>query len=120
LNWEVKYSGAASAEKVDNRQQDNGAKQRDQHGRDRDGIIDRSDFEYWAEEIACNKGADNRHNDVEQQVRAIMHDFSGYPPNDRGNDKVYKKVHYYLQFECLLMNKELCAYKAFWTSSIIS
>ena len=85
-----------SSEEVDDRQQDNGSKQRDQHGWNGDGLIDRSDLEDGAEEVTRQEGAHNGHNDIDQQVRAVVHDFSRHPADHCSNDKVYKKVHFYL------------------------
>jgi hypothetical protein len=41
--WKKRLDRASSGEKLDNCQQDDRSKQRDQQGRDADGIIDRAD-----------------------------------------------------------------------------
>jgi hypothetical protein len=54
-----------------------------------------------AEEVASQERTDDGDNDVEQQVRIIVHDHSCDPTNHRRNDEVYKNVHFYLLYECL-------------------
>jgi hypothetical protein len=103
--WQGMGSGRATSpsEQVDDRKQDDGSKQRDQHGRNGDGIIDRPNVKDGAEEVACNKSAHDSHDDIDQQVRAVVHDFSRHVTNYSCNDKVYKKVHFYLQYECFFI-----------------
>jgi hypothetical protein len=95
---EVKRSGLVtpSSKEIDDRQQDDGTKQRDQHGRQGDHIIDRPDLEDGAEEEASQKCAQDSHNDIDQQARAVVHDFSRHPADYCGNDQVYENVHFYL------------------------
>src|SRR5487761_2595567 len=90
-----------SLEEVDDRQQDDGSEQRDQHGWNGESIIDRSDVKDGAEEVTSDERAYDGDNDIDQQVRAVMHDFRRDPADHCSNDKVYKKVHFYLLSECL-------------------
>ena len=63
----------SSTEEVDDRKQYDGAEQSDQHGRNGDRIIDRPDMEKRAEEVAGQECSYNGYNDIDQQVRAVMH-----------------------------------------------
>jgi hypothetical protein len=88
-------------EHIDDRQQDDGTQQCDQHGGNGEGTIDGPDVKDGAEEVASQERADNCDNDVEQQVRIVVHDHSCDPTNHCRNDEVYKNVHFYLLYECL-------------------
>jgi len=64
--YNVKFQRLASAaDQVDDRQQDDGSKQRDQHGRKGDRIIDRPDIEDRADEEASQECADDAYHDIE-------------------------------------------------------
>jgi hypothetical protein len=56
---------ASAADQVDDRQQDDGSKQRDQHGRNGDRIIDCPDIEDRADEEASQECADDAYHDIE-------------------------------------------------------
>ena len=72
---EGKLTGLSSVgEQVDDRQQNNGTQQCHQHGWNGDRIVDRPDVKDGAEEVTCQECAYDGHNDVDQQVRAVMHD----------------------------------------------
>jgi hypothetical protein len=93
---DVKLSdlAATSLEKVEKCQQDDRSKQRDQHGRNGKRIIDCPDVKNGAKEVIRQECAKDGYNNIDQQVRAIVHDFSGNPADYCSKDKVYKKVHF--------------------------
>ena len=94
---ELSGLAATSLEKVKDCQQDDRSKQRDEHGRNSERIIDRPDVKDGAKEVASQECAEDGHNNIDQQVRAIVHNFSSDPADYCSNDKVYKNVHFYLQ-----------------------
>lgn len=57
-----------SSKKMDDRQQDHGTQKGYQHGREGEGIIDRSDMEDGAEKITSQESSQDSHNDVDEQV----------------------------------------------------
>jgi hypothetical protein len=103
--WQEMGSDRAtsSSKEVYDRKQDDGSKQSDQHGRNGDRFIDRPDVKDGAEKVTSQESANNSHDNIDQQVRAVMHDFSRHVTNYSCNDKVYKKVHFYLQYECFFI-----------------
>jgi hypothetical protein len=54
--------------------------------------------------------ANDGHDDIDQQVRAVMHDLGREPTDDCGNNEVDEKVRFYLLCECL----SCAAYRAFF------
>ena len=57
------------------------------------------------QEVTSQERAYDGHNDIDQQARAVMHEFSRHPADYCSNDKVYKKVHFYLLCESLSCTK---------------
>ena len=58
---------------MDDREQDDGTQQRDQHGWNGDRIVDGPDLKDGAEKVTRQECAYDGHDDVDQQVRAVMH-----------------------------------------------
>ena len=54
------------ANQADNRQQDDGSQQRDEHGWNCDRIVDRTNLEDRAQEVASNESTNNSHHDIDQ------------------------------------------------------
>jgi hypothetical protein len=79
---------APVGEKVDNRQQNDGAQEGDEHCGNSDGIIDRPNFENRAEEVTCQESANYGHNNIDDQVRPVTHNFRGDPPDNSGNNQI--------------------------------
>ncbi len=84
---------SSAAEKIDNRQQDDSTQQCHQHGWNGNGIVDRPTFEDGAEKVASQECPQNGHKDVDQQVRAVAHDYSRYPADDCSYDQVNNDVY---------------------------
>ena len=78
-------------DQVDDRKQDDGTQQGYQHGWNSDRIVDRPDVKDGAEEVTSQECAQDRHNDVNQQIRAVMHKFSRNPADHGSNEKVYSR-----------------------------
>jgi 23S rRNA G2445 N2-methylase RlmL len=81
-------------EEIGHCQQDDGPRQCQQNGLPGDGSVDRTDMEDGAEESTGQECADDCHNDVDQQVLAVMYDLSGHPADHRGYDQVNNYVHF--------------------------
>src|SRR5512140_1418182 len=75
----LSISPPASAEEVDDRQQNDGSDQGDQHGRQCDCLVDRPNMEDGAEEVAAQECAQHGHHDIDHKVRAVVHQFGSYP-----------------------------------------
>ena len=73
---------------MDDRQKDNGTQKCDQHGRNGEGIIDCPDVEDGAEEITSQDCSQDSHNDIDQQVWAVMHELSRNPADHCCNQKL--------------------------------
>jgi hypothetical protein len=69
-------------------------------------------MEDGAEEPASQETAQDGHNDVDEQVRAVVHDFSGDPADHCGYYQVNENVH------CILL-KELSKLRAFFDSALV-
>lgn len=65
---------STSPEEIDDKQQDDGSRKRQQHGRDGDGQVDRPIMEDGAEEVTSQECAQDGHKDVDEQVRAVVHE----------------------------------------------
>ena len=48
------------------------------------------------EDVSSQERAKDGHDDIDQQVRAIMHEFGRHPADHCSNDKIYKNVHFCL------------------------
>lgn len=49
-------------------------------------------MEQGGEEVAGYESAYDGHNDIDQQVRAVMHDFSRYLTDNCGNNEVNNDI----------------------------
>jgi hypothetical protein len=85
-----------AADHLNNPQQYNGANQGDQHGWDGNGFIDRSHTQQWADEITSQKGADNAHDNIEQQtlLRIRTHNPAGDITYNRSGYEIDDNVHF--------------------------
>ena len=59
---------APSLKEINDCQENDGSKQRDQHGRNGERIIDGPDVKDRAKEVASQECAQDGHNDIDQQV----------------------------------------------------
>ena len=66
-------------DEIDDQQQDNCPRESQQHGWNRDRLIDRPDMEYGAQEPTSQEGANDGHDDIDQQAPAVMHDLAIQP-----------------------------------------
>src|SRR5258706_12664640 len=89
---------AAPLEEVHDRQQEDRTQQGYEHGRDSNGVVDRPNVEDRAEEVTSQEGANHGHDDIDQQVRAVVHQFRGDVTNYSGNDQINEQVHIILLF----------------------
>jgi hypothetical protein len=65
---------STSTEEIDDKQQDDGSRKRQQHGLYGDGRVDRPNLEDGAEKVTGQECAQDAHNDVDEQVQAVVHD----------------------------------------------
>jgi hypothetical protein len=65
---------STSPEEIGDKQKDGGSRKSQQPGRDGDGRVDRSNMEDGAEEVTGQECAQDGHNDVDEQVRTVVHD----------------------------------------------
>src|SRR5512146_33194 len=86
-------ASAASTEEIHDRQQDDGAQQGDQHGGDCERIVDGPDVEDGAQEVTSQERAHDGYDDIDQQVRTVMHDLRGHPADHCRYDEVDYYVH---------------------------
>lgn len=70
---------ASTVEEIHDRKQDDGSEQSDQHGGNGESTVDRTDVKDGAKEVTCQECAHDRHNDVDQQVRTVIHKLSCHP-----------------------------------------
>ena len=100
-----------AADHLDDPQQNDGAEQRYQHGRNGDGIIDRPDTQQRADEVTGQECADNslRRYRVSALLRIGMHDSAGNVANDRTGNEVYDEVHFlFSYYECFKLHGLPC------------
>jgi hypothetical protein len=91
IRYYVKLSSGTtpSSKEVEDCQQDDRSKQCDQHGRNGKGVVDSPYVKDGAQEVASQECACNGYNNIDHQVRAIVHDLSSDPTDYGRNDKVY-------------------------------
>src|SRR5690606_21029676 len=85
----VASADAASAEQVDDCQQDHRADQRHDEAHDRDAVVDRTGAEQRADQPATDQGADDADDDVEQDslLAIALHDDACQPADDAADDQ---------------------------------
>jgi hypothetical protein len=74
---------ASVGEEMNDRQQNDRAQECYQHGWNSNRLIDCPNMEYGAQEVTGQERTNDSHDDIDQQVRAIVHDFSGHPTDHR-------------------------------------
>jgi len=82
-------AGAAAAEEIDDRQQDEGAQERDQQAADREvGGVDGGNAKQRGEQEPGQRGADDPDHDVENDplLRVRSHHLAGEPAEDAADD----------------------------------
>jgi hypothetical protein len=91
----VPSAHAAAAEQIHDRQQDDGADQRDQERGQRDALIDRADAEQRGHDESGEQRADDTDNDVEQDalLRVGAHDDAGEPAHHAAHDQPDENTH---------------------------
>jgi len=60
-------SASTSPEEIDDKQQDDGSRKRQKHGRDGDGRVDRPNTDDGAKEVTGQECEQDGHNDVHEQ-----------------------------------------------------
>jgi hypothetical protein len=65
---------STSLEEIDDKQQDDGSSKRQQNGRNGNGRVDPPNMEDTVEEVTSQEYAQDGHNYVDDQVRAVVHD----------------------------------------------
>ena len=53
-------------------------------------------MEYGAQEPTSQEGANDGHDDIDQQAPAVMHDLGRDPTDYCGNDEIDNDVHFFL------------------------
>jgi hypothetical protein len=67
-------------------------------------------MEDGAEEIAGQERAYDCHNDVDQQVRAVVHDFSRHPADYCGYNQVNDNIHFYSPYGIIQVARKPCMF----------
>ena len=106
-------SAHGAASEVEDRQQDNGAKQRDEQRRQaKVALIDGADAEQWRQQQAGQQCARNPHDNIEYDplLCLSLHDDAGEPTENPADDQPQDEVHGHISFSHIRSFKLLPSY----------